>query len=270
MGRVFIFLVGIAFIASAAANPMLAHGADLTSFVPQQEQLTGTAWKWSGTLLNDGSRTTVREPNRYLLSFLDGGKVAIGADCNRVIGTYTTEENRIAIMPGPSTLAACPPDSLGTEFIEQLTIVGSFFFREGSLVLEMKFDSGSMTFISSVTRLADTAWKVVNYNNGKQAVVGLLAETEITLRFGADGRVSGNGGCNQYTGSYQSSGGKLTVGTLATTFKLCHTPDGVMVQEAQYVAALSSAATFEIAGDTVTIRDTAGAMQVVAAAHEAP
>jgi heat shock protein HslJ len=94
-----------------------------------------------------------------------------------------------------------------------------------------------------------------------------LAKSEIYLNFGTHARVSGNGGCNQYTGSYQSSGDRLTVSTLATTFKLCRTPDGVMKQEAQYLDALSKAARFEIAGDTLTIRDRGGAMQVVAKAN---
>jgi heat shock protein HslJ len=220
--------------------------------------------------MNDGSRTTAREPDRYLLTFLNGGKVAIRADCNRVLGTYTREENRIRITPGPSTLAACPPDSLGAEFVAQLTSVSSYFLRAGSLVLEIKLDSGSMTFVATATEIAATSWRVVSYNNGRQAVVTLLGETEISLDFGTDGRVSGNAGCNQYTGGYRSSGDRLAVQALATTFRLCHDPDGLMEQEALYLAALSSAATFEIAGDTLTIRDATGAMQVIAGARESP
>lgn len=261
-------LARIALVILLTVSSNLVHEAAYASPAAQQHQLTGTAWKWTGTLMNDGSRTPVQEPNRYLLTFLDGGKLAIQADCNRVLGAYTTEDNRITITPGPTTLAACPPNSLSDQFVKQLTNVGSYFFRDGNLVLEIKFDSGSMTLVASAAELAGTSWKVINYNNGKEAVVTLLAESEISLHFGTDGRVSGNAGCNQYTGGYQSSSGQLTVSTLATTFKLCPTPDGAMEQEAQYLAALSSAATFEIAGDTLTIRDAAGAMQVIARAQE--
>jgi heat shock protein HslJ len=261
-------LVRAALVSLLALSSTLVQEVASASPALQQKGLMGTAWKWTGTLMNDGSRTVVQDPNRYLVTFLDGERLAIRADCNRVLGTYTTKGNQLTITPGPSTLAACPPDSLSTVFLEQLRNVRSYFFKGASLVLEIKFDSGSMTFIASGTGLAGTSWNVVNYNNGKQAVVTLLAKSEIYLNFGTDARVSGNAGCNQYTGGYQSSGDRLTVSTLATTFKLCHTPVGVMKQEAQYLAALSKAARFEIAGDTLTIRDAAGAMQVIASAKQ--
>ena len=104
------------------------------------------------------------------------------------------------------------------------------------------------------------------YNNGKQAVVGLIADSEVTLNFGADGQVSGKSGCNTYSGGYETSGDQLKIGPLASTRMFCEKPAGVMEQEQQYLAALQNAAAYEIAGSTLTIRDTSGAMQVVAAA----
>ena len=228
-------------------------------------QLTGTVWKWTGSIFNDGKQTTPDDANKYLLKFLPEGRVSIKADCNQVGGTYTVKDNQLTITTGPSTLVACPPGSSDQEYLRQLGLVSSYFIKDGNLVLEFKLDSGSMTFAPSAPGgLAGSAWNVVSYNNGKQAVVSLLADTTISLNFGTDGRVSGNAGCNEYTGSYTTGGSNLYVSALATTFKLCHKPDGVMVQEQQYVTALSSASTYEIAGDTLTIRDGSGAMQVVA------
>ncbi len=230
-----------------------------------ETELTGTVWKWTGSQFSDGKTTTPDDPNNYLLQFLPAGRVSIQADCNQVGGTYTTDGNQLTITLGPSTLVACPEASLDQEYLRQLGIVSSYFFKDGNLILEFKFDSGSMTFAPSAPGgLAGTKWDVVNYNNGKQAVVSLIADTSITLNFGDNGRVSGSAGCNNYTGAYDTSGDILHVGALATTFKLCHKPDGIMAQEQQYLAALQSAQTYEIAGDTLTIRDNSGAMQVVA------
>ena len=84
------------------------------------QQLTGTVWKWTTTQMNDGSSKTPDDPNKYLIEFLADGHVAVQADCNRVAGSYVANGNQLAITLGPSTLAACPPGSLGDEFVKQL------------------------------------------------------------------------------------------------------------------------------------------------------
>jgi len=249
----------------ATEAPQATQGAQPSS--DSGQKLTGTVWKWTATQMNDGSKTTPADPNQYLVQFLAGGQVAIQADCNRVAGTYTVNGNQLTIVPGPTTLAACPPGSLGEEFVKQLGNISSYLFKGENLILEIKLDSGSMIFAPSAPAgLPGTSWQVISYNNGKQAVVSLLAGTDISLNFGTDGQVSGSSGCNTYSGGYQASGNALKAGPLASTQKACDQPAGVMEQEQQYLAALQNSATFEIAGDTLTIRDASGAMQVVAKA----
>jgi heat shock protein HslJ len=86
------------------------------------------------------------------------------------------------------------------------------------------------------------------------------------LNFGADAVVSGNSGCNNYSGGFEVTGSNLKIDPLASTQMYCDQPAGVMDQEQQYLAALQNAVTFQIDGSTLTIRDANGAMQVVATA----
>jgi heat shock protein HslJ len=281
LGKLSITLLIVAGVLLAACQPVVtpATQAPQPTQAPQAtqraqpaasgsgQQLMGTVWKWTATQMNDGSKATPDDPNKYLIEFLADGRVAIQADCNRVAGTYTANGNQLTIVPGPTTLAACPPGSLGDEFVKQLGNISSYLFNGENLILEIKLDSGTMTFAPSAPAgLPGTSWEVISYNNGKQAVVSLLTGSEISLNFGADGQVSGNAGCNTYSGGYEVSGAALKVGPLASTMMACDKPAGVMEQEQQYLAALQNAATFEIAGDTLTIRDAGGAMQVVATA----
>jgi heat shock protein HslJ len=98
---------------------------------------------------------------------------------------------------------------------------------------------------------------VVNYHTGREAVVGLLEGTEIDAVFGEDGDLTGSAGCNQYFAGYETEGDLITIGAPGATRRFCAEPPGVMEQEAAYVAALASAATWNISGDQLQLR-TAG------------
>jgi len=111
--------------------------------------------------------------------------------------------------------------------------------------------------------LAGTRWNVVNYNNG-QGIVTLLPGTSADLAFGADGQVTGNAGCNSFFGPYRASGNSLSAGPLGSTSRICPDPEGLMDQEAQFLRALQSAASFRIDGNTIEIQNAAGQIVVVA------
>jgi putative lipoprotein len=66
----------------------------------------------------------------------------------------------------------------------------------------------------------------------------------VTLSF-ADGRVSGNGGCNSFGGEVKISGGTLSWGGLAATRMACM-EDGLMQQESAYLLLLERTVRFEL------------------------
>jgi heat shock protein HslJ/photosystem II stability/assembly factor-like uncharacterized protein len=74
----------------------------------------------------------------------------------------------------------------------------------------------------------------------------------ITLEFDASGQAGGSGGCNSYGGEYTVEGNTLTFGLINSTLRAC-LDEAVTQQEAQYLAALQSAESFELTADTLTI-----------------
>ena len=110
--------------------------------------------------------------------------------------------------------------------------------------------------------LNGTAWQVTGYNNGRGAVTSPLAGTNLTARF-ASSALSGQGGCNDFSGGYSVSGSNISIGALVSGMMMCGEPAGVMEQEAQYLAALQSAATFQFDGNRLTLRRGDGATAVV-------
>jgi len=107
--------------------------------------------------------------------------------------------------------------------------------------------------------LVDTQWVLVSLN-GKSPI----ESTEITLNFEKE-FLSGSMGCNGYGGGPDSGkyiatdDGTLTIpGILAVTVQLCSTTEGIMEQEAAYIAALWSATSYRVLDDRLEIGNAAG------------
>jgi heat shock protein HslJ/membrane-bound inhibitor of C-type lysozyme len=71
-----------------------------------------------------------------------------------------------------------------------------------------------------------------------------IAEPPATLRFGADGRVSGSSSCNRYSGGYTLTGEGLTFSQMASTRRAC-APE-LMKQEAALFEALGQVQRFDL------------------------
>ena len=104
------------------------------------------------------------------------------------------------------------------------------------------------------SNLAGTSWELAGYDDGSQTLSSVLTGSTITANFGEDGTLSGNSGCNDYSGPYKVTGDQIGIGPLSSTRKACSDPAGVMEQEAAYLAALESAQVFMIEGDTLELR----------------
>jgi heat shock protein HslJ len=102
-------------------------------------------------------------------------------------------------------------------------------------------------------------WQVTGIlSSSGDAITSPIAGTELTAIFADDGTLAGSAGCNSYTTSYEADEGDITIEPPASTRKLCPEPEGVMEQEAAYLAALGAAATYGFNGPTMGISDSEG------------
>ena len=226
-------------------------------------KLTNTLWLWDQTLMNNDEALAPSDAGNYSIQFMDDGKVVVQADCNTALGNYTVDDTSISIQFGPMTMAACPPESYGDQFVANLSAASLYFFEDGRLFIDLMADSGTMHFTPQSLDLADTSWVVTGYNNGEQAVVSVIAETELTARFDSSGTLSGSAGCNNYNAAYQTKDNNITLGPAATTRKACPEPEDLMTQETQYLTALETASTYTRRGNRLELRTSEGALAVV-------
>ena len=233
--------------AACAATPAVSNTPDLD----------GTMWTMSslsGHTLVTGSGITLR---------FEGGRVQGSDGCNRYSASYTVSGSTLKIGPDAvSTQMACQAELMqqADAYMSALTRTQTFRTDGGQLQL-LGADGGVLAaFAAQSQALAGTSWRVTGYNNGKQAVVSVLAETTLTMAFSTDGSVSGAAGCNRYSAAYQSNGMQLSLTPAATTRKMCAQPDGIMEQEQRFLAALEMVGTLRFEADRLELRSADGAL----------
>jgi heat shock protein HslJ len=190
------------------------------------------------------------------LQFGADGTVSGSDGCNQFSSTYAQEGSSLTIaQPAASTMMACQADvmSQAEAYMAALARTTTFSANQRQLTLQ-EGNQIVATFTAISQDLAGTSWQVTAYNNGRDAAVSPIVGTDITVDFGDDARVTGNAGCNDFFASFSTGDNTITIGPVATTFKFCAEPPGVMEQEAEFLAALASAATYSIQGNLLETR----------------
>ena len=126
-------------------------------------ELLGKTWKLTGiTETTPAFQGVVPEADQsnYTIEFQADGTFNAKADCNQVGGTYEVHRGdgrtdiglepgggSISILPGPSTLAACPPGSMGDLYVVGLGKASSYAIEGGQLTLTLADgDGGTLVF----------------------------------------------------------------------------------------------------------------------------
>jgi heat shock protein HslJ len=129
--------------------------------------------------------------------------------------------------------------------------------------------AASATSSSITEKLAGTEWKLVSIGKA-DAPSPVVEGTAVTIKFGADGKVGGSGGCNSYGGDYQVLDDSLSLSKIISTKKACVAQDA-MRQESLYFEALGTAGKFKLADNQLTIfyDEGRGALSFTKATHHA-
>jgi len=98
---------------------------------------------------------------------------------------------------------------------------------------------------SNMTNLDGTNWKLLSIN-GEAIIDGSQVTAEFT-----EGQVGGTAGVNRYFASYELDGETLTIGPAGSTMMMG--PEDLMQQEMVFLAALGTAESFQVTGDSLQI-----------------
>ncbi len=246
-------------VSKAPAAAGAATAGDTAS--GESPDLEGPIWTLVSYVAPDGQPADVLPDTRITAEFKDG-QVSGTAGCNRYFSSFETDGSSLTIGPAGSTMMYCEPLAImlqETAYLATLSRAASYEISGGQLHIKDEDGTAVLIFAADAApALTDATWNLISYNNGKEAMVSVISGSEITAKFGEEGTMSGSAGCNSYSAGYETDGDSIIIGPSISTQMFCAEPEGVMDQEAQYLAALQNAAVYQIDGPRLEIRDANG------------
>ncbi len=229
----------------------------------EENALQGVRWVLVSYLNAAGETVTALADREVTAEFGPDGQMGGSGGCNRYFASYTVDGGNLTIGQAGSTMMACEPVEIMDQeaaFLAALGSAASWRVEGDQLhIVNAADETVVLMQASQPASLTGTTWTATNYNNGKEAVVSLVADTTITAIIAEDGQLNGSAGCNNFMTSYTLDGDTITIQPAATTRKLCP-GEGIMEQETQFLSALTTAATWTISGNELELRTADGAL----------
>jgi heat shock protein HslJ len=204
------------------------------------------------TYMSQGSSATATPAGQIFAVFGSDGTVQGFAGCNDYSALYTTNGSSMSVSGMINTLMSCGNqlDTQERAYLNVLQSAASFQNTGTTLTIRDAQTPGSQLVYkpgtakaSPVPAAIEGKWTLTGMTKSGNAIT-LASGVNTTATFGIDGKLSGNGGCNQYSGEYILTGtSAIAISPLATTKMFC--PDPAGSQETTYLALLQSAATWE-------------------------
>jgi len=106
-----------------------------------ESALRANRWEWVAGGLSSMPKAVAMSA-RYTIEFQPKHRVAVRADCNRGIGPWRLDGEKVSIGPLSMSTWICGADSRGREFQAALEATTRWYIRDDDLFLELPHDRG--------------------------------------------------------------------------------------------------------------------------------
>jgi heat shock protein HslJ len=117
------------------------------------------------------------------------------------------------------------------------------------LVVFMNFSGQGATAATAIT---ENPWVLQSFGNPDGSTTPVMNGTTITAKFSTDGKLTGSGGCDQYSGRYMVQSTLMVISRVTTTSMACADAQATL-QEQQYYAAIEDAAALRVHDRVLTL-----------------
>lgn len=208
-------------------------------------QLVGTAWRLESFGEPEDNISALPTIQPTLNFFVE--RYAGYGGCNWFLGVYSVNETELRLNTPADTQTLCDEPGVmeqeGT-YMSALWNIISYAFEGEKLVGFTTDNQRLLTFVpAELLPLEETTWQAAFIDDGERGPVYVIPGSQITLIINGD-KVSGSGGCNNYTTTGTFSDGEVTMGPAVSTRMACAEPQGVMDQEQRYLNVLATATSY--------------------------
>lgn len=242
-------------------SPVTTSPVTTSPIGSDSEALAGSSWVAVSISGEDGPRAVITG-NEPTIEFGPKGDTISGSTgCNTYSGHAAIGGGTMSLGQIGVTERGCIPREIMDQeslVLRILNGVETFLAADGTLTLQGP--QGSISFVEPEpvvdASLGGTPWVLDTLVRGI-AATSVLAGTIPGLSVDpAQGTMTGTTGCNGFGGSVEISGSSFTVSELSWTEIGCES--GIMDQEAFILEVLSTAESFGIDGDRLTITSSSG------------
>jgi|ADurb_Oil_01_Slu_FD_contig_91_108843_length_1888_multi_3_in_0_out_0_1 heat shock protein HslJ len=193
---------------------------------------------------------------------IDGLNISGSAGCNQYKATIAMKDGAITISAPTATLKYCQPEVMKEEsqYLKNLEKIVHYKIVDDNLLL---FDVENHPVISltryvekkSVPFPYDTPFILTRIFRDDQLKYAFLA-LKTLIEFHPDGTFTGNGGCNEFSGTYNLTANTITFNPVTITKKACN--KSRLNQEQSLLDIMKGTLGYEIRNDQVILMNDAG------------
>ena len=182
---------------------------------------------------------------------------------------FVSNEQEIKInLPQKTQNEDCVPGLFEQEQAYFLAMNDAINFRILGNTLILPYDGGrqALVFAATQTEIAgnrpltelDGSQWFLHFINNSPTISGTLIDARFSIAGdGLSGQISGSAGCNSYHATF---GQQLGVQTTLTSTTTCFTPDGVMIQENNFISSLRRTYGYWLTGKQLVLNTGQGAL----------
>lgn len=150
----------------------------------------------------------------------------------------------------PDTPPDIPPEKMGLAFYAALVLTGC-------LVLMVVVLNYPAVRANAGIAMTQATWTLESLTDSDGVHIPVIRGSTVTARFGANGRMTGNSGCNGYSAMYTTKDYAIDLSLESVPSMVCQ-DNGIMDQESAFLSDLSEASSFRVTESSLKFFNASG------------